>query len=268
MITEQPSATTPEAGDPALKADLEKLASLKAELNVLKNDANNKNAEIMAQEKIAGITTWDKIAEKMQPVRTAISTAAAKARPVVASAADKVSEKANNLLGRNKEPTHELVNTPEPTTNKPEMTPETSPVKDKDDNSPKELTPEQEEALEKMKVLREELADINRQITNKESEIAWLEKKAGLAGGPLKKISVAMEPHIVNMKHGLGVAKVKTGEQLAKAKVRTKELWQTLAASAGRLKTTMSEKYNNSGSAKQQTATTTGKSDDMYSRYA
>lgn len=281
--------TSTEPADPSIAADIQKIDNLKAEVNALKQEAATKNAEIAAIEKDLGVTAWDRLSEKIKPMRDAISSAAAKAKPVVLNAADKVQEKANSLLGRKKEDEEEAPFTdPAPGTedtaqqrkSSATSTPtSSSPGTPKNGESKPEdnlaLTPEQAEAHAKIERLKEEVSDIQRRISNKESEIVWLEKKAGLSGGPLKKIGTAMEPHLNHMKHNLSVAKVKTGEQLTKAKTRGKELWKNLAQSAGKLKTSMSEKMNSSkeagsssssgGSSK---AAASSGNEDMYQRYA
>lgn len=289
MITDQPKATTTApVEDPVLQEQLAKIEALKAELATLKQESTDKQAAISNIEKECGITTWVKFQEKVKPVTVALSNAAAKARPVVKQATEKISETASTLMKRaskSEEGNAAIDETPaatvvsdEPVEPKAEPPAATAEKKDDADDSAeatedgedtKKTEAEMQESLAQIAEIRKALSELNIQIKNKESEIAWLEKKAGLNTGPFGKFGTAMEPHLASVKQGLSDAKVKTGAKLGVAKKETRRLWSKALVSATKMKSSVMSKYSKDGEkAKKSSGAPVESEEDMYKRYA
>lgn len=208
----------------------------------LKEQLGAKNAEIAQVEKDAGLTTMAKIS-------TAVSSAAAKVKPVttkvistVSATATTVSAKAQTLLGKKTDDGSASAGaTDEPATDEPgtagtdDGASEAAPIPAPAPNAPattdaagqqatddaaEDAALRRKEAEEKVTVLRSEASEIATQIKNKESEISWLEKKTGA-------------PRFPKTNQALATVKENASKGFTKAKLGTASLWQK-AVTAGK----------------------------------
>jgi len=293
MITNQPQATTSAVvEDPVLQEQLTKIEALKAELTSLKQDSAEKQAQIVAIEKECGLTPWVKFQAKVKPVSKpvaeAFESAAKSARPVIKQASEKISEATTSLMKRAKstsKPEDEngnaavdeapaaVVGTDEPAAEDKEVKAEpTEAEKEAAAEAAKEQAAlaeaKMQESLKQIAEVKAAVAELNIQIKNKESEIAWLEKKAGLNTGPLGKFGTAMEPHLLAAKQGLSEAKVKTGEKLGVAKKETKRLWGRALLGATKMRQSMMQKVSKDGEGVKAKQSSGGADEDFEKRYA
>eukprot|EP00041_Stephanoeca_diplocostata_P022636 m.542037 g.542037 ORF g.542037 m.542037 type:complete len:303 (+) comp22114_c0_seq7:236-1144(+) len=248
--------------------------SINGEISDINAQINANKTQIATLEKECGIKHQSEFAKRMEPVTQAFTSAAAKARPVIKSAAARVSQSANDLFRKNSSPSENDSQTSSaPGSPKDEVVAQDGTVPPVLQEDIEDSTEENSVDIRRKKLQIAELTDANHDLINsvkaKESEVAWLYKKHGIARpGSFQafsqKVGAKME-----------VAKEHTSQGVAKAGENARKLWKSAGTKLGKASTSFSDMVARAKEKRKSTSSAGGTEapksvageDDMYARY-